>query len=180
MQGSTFFLNFFDEFFKRFYLFLERGEKEKERERNISVWLPLTCPLVGTWPATQACSQVGNRTGDTVHRSVFSPLSHTSRATMCKYLKNSLRIALCRLISLALTLNRFTWNYGHLRLASLEIASDGRIYFAVKTEVIWSGSPLVSWFFLPQILFMTSTFLLSSDFCMRRNLSSCRFLIFIE
>ena len=33
-------------FFKDFiYLFLERGEgREKERERNINVWLPLTCP----------------------------------------------------------------------------------------------------------------------------------------
>ena len=39
------------------YLFLERGEgNEKERERNINVWLPLTCPLLGTWPATQACA----------------------------------------------------------------------------------------------------------------------------
>ena len=36
------------------YLFLERGEgREKERERNINVWLPLTCPLQGTRPATQ-------------------------------------------------------------------------------------------------------------------------------
>ena len=39
-------------FFKDFiYLFLERGEvKEKERERNISVWLPLAHPQQGTWP----------------------------------------------------------------------------------------------------------------------------------
>ena len=45
------------------YLFLERGEgKEKERERNISVWLPLTCPQLGIWPATQACALTGNRT----------------------------------------------------------------------------------------------------------------------
>ena len=35
----------------RFYLFLERGEKrEKERERNMKVWLPLTCPQMGTCP----------------------------------------------------------------------------------------------------------------------------------
>ena len=34
-------------FFKAFiYLFLERGErKEKERKRNINVWLPLERPL---------------------------------------------------------------------------------------------------------------------------------------
>ena len=45
-------------FFKDFtYLFLERGVgKEKQRERNISVWLPVVCPLLGTWPATQACA----------------------------------------------------------------------------------------------------------------------------
>ena len=35
-------------------LFIERGEgREKERERNITVWLPLECPLLGTWPATR-------------------------------------------------------------------------------------------------------------------------------
>ena len=32
------------------FLFLERAEgKEKERERNINVWLPLSCSLLGTW-----------------------------------------------------------------------------------------------------------------------------------
>ena len=40
-----------------FIYFLERGEgREKERERNINVWLPLTYPLLGTWPTTQACT----------------------------------------------------------------------------------------------------------------------------
>ena len=35
-------------FFKRFYLFLGREEgKEKERERNINVWLPLADPTTG-------------------------------------------------------------------------------------------------------------------------------------
>ena len=36
----------FKNYFKYFiYLFLERGEgREKERERNINVWLPLSCP----------------------------------------------------------------------------------------------------------------------------------------
>ena len=29
---------------------------EEERERNISVWLPLVRPLLGAWPATQACA----------------------------------------------------------------------------------------------------------------------------
>ena len=49
-------------FFKDFiYLFLERGEgREKERERNISVWLPLMYPPLGTWPPTQECALIGN------------------------------------------------------------------------------------------------------------------------
>ena len=43
------------------YLFLERREgREKERERNINVWLPLVCPPLRTWPATQACALTGN------------------------------------------------------------------------------------------------------------------------
>ena len=68
--------------FKDFiYLFLERVEgKEKERERNINVWLPLTCPLLGTWPTTQAGALIGNRTGDPlVHRPALNPLSYTSQ-----------------------------------------------------------------------------------------------------
>ena len=64
-----------------FYLYLERGEgKEKKRERNISVWLPLAHPLLGTWPATQACALTGNRTVDPlVSRPALNPLSHTSQ-----------------------------------------------------------------------------------------------------
>ena len=64
------------------YLFIFReGEgREKERERNINVRLPLMCPLLGTWPATQACALTGNRTGDPlVCRLPLKPLSHTSQ-----------------------------------------------------------------------------------------------------
>ena len=57
-------------YFKDFILFLDSGEeKEKERERNIKVWLPLACPLLGTWPATQARALTGNPTS--------SPLVHS-------------------------------------------------------------------------------------------------------
>ena len=67
-------------FFKDFiYLFLERGE-EGEREGNINVWLPLVCPLLGTWPATQACALTGNQTSDpSVCKLALNPLSHTSQ-----------------------------------------------------------------------------------------------------
>ena len=42
--------------FLKFYLFIfrERGkEGEREGEKR-NLWLPLTHPLLGTWPATQA------------------------------------------------------------------------------------------------------------------------------
>ena len=66
------------------YLFiLERGEgREKDRERNINVWLPLECPALGTWPATQACALTGNWTGDPlVYRPAVNPLSYSSQGT---------------------------------------------------------------------------------------------------
>ena len=49
-----------------FIIFRERGVegKEKERERNINVWLPLKHPLLGTWPTTQVCALTRNQTGE--------------------------------------------------------------------------------------------------------------------
>ena len=49
-------------FLKVLLIFREKGTK-KEREWNINVWLPLTRPLLGTWPTAQACALTGNRTG---------------------------------------------------------------------------------------------------------------------
>ena len=48
-------------FFKDFIsLFLDRGEgRQKERKRNINVWLPLMHLPPGTWPAIQACAWLG-------------------------------------------------------------------------------------------------------------------------
>ena len=63
------------------YLFLERGEgRDKERAKNISVWLPLTHPPLGTWPTIQACALTGNQTGNPLVRNpAIHPLSHTSQ-----------------------------------------------------------------------------------------------------
>ena len=74
-------LSFFLSFLFSIYLFLEGGEgKEKEGERNVSVWLPLAHSILGTWPATHACALTGNRTSDLL---VCSPalnlLSHPSQ-----------------------------------------------------------------------------------------------------
>ena len=75
-----------DYFFKRFYLFIFREkEREGERGRETSMCkryidqLPLACPQLGTWPATQACALTGNWTSDPcVHRPALKPLSHAS------------------------------------------------------------------------------------------------------
>ena len=57
--------------------------REKERERNMNVWLPPTCSHLGPWPATQACALTGNLTGDPfVCRPALNTLSHTSQG--CK------------------------------------------------------------------------------------------------
>ena len=67
------------------------GEKGREREKDTSMCeryldeLPLTRPLLGTWPATQARALTGNLTSDlSVHRLVLSPLSHTSQENLKK------------------------------------------------------------------------------------------------
>ena len=65
-------------------LFLERGEgREKEGERNISVWLPLACPELSTQPTTQACALTRNRTHDLlVRRLALKPLSYTRKGSV--------------------------------------------------------------------------------------------------
>ena len=57
----------------------------KEREKNMmcerhSDRLPLSCPQLGTWPATRACALTGNRISDlSALGPELSPLSHTSQ-----------------------------------------------------------------------------------------------------
>ena len=70
---------FSETFFKNFiYVFLDRGEgREKEGERHINVWFPLTPPP--HWTATQACALTRNQTGNPlVCRPKLNPLNHTS------------------------------------------------------------------------------------------------------
>ena len=70
-------------FFLIFYSLTSRKRgREGQRERNINMWLPPAHPLLGTWPAAQACALTGDRTGDPlVHRPVLNPLSHTSQGS---------------------------------------------------------------------------------------------------
>ena len=89
---KVFFLSHFLFFsFFLFYflnLFLESGEgKEKERERNISVWLPLLYHQPGTWPATQACALTRNQISHPlVFRPALNPLKHTSQGLRGSFL----------------------------------------------------------------------------------------------
>ena len=76
--------------------------KEKERERNINVWLPLVHAPLGTWPTTQACALTTNQTRDPlVCRPALNPLSHTSQGSM-----------------LLISLEPFDVNYGFLMFIS--------------------------------------------------------------
>ena len=45
-----------------FIYFLGGEGREKEREKNINVWLPLVHPLLRTWPTTQVGALTGNQT----------------------------------------------------------------------------------------------------------------------
>ena len=68
--------------FKIIYLFIFREKGRGERERNINVWLPLMCPLLGTWPTAHTCALTGNQTGSPlVPRPTLSPLSRTSQGS---------------------------------------------------------------------------------------------------
>ena len=55
---------------------------EKGRETSMCGCLS-SAPLLGTWPATQACALTGNGTSDPlVPRPVLSPLSQTSQGCL--------------------------------------------------------------------------------------------------
>ena len=76
--------HFHSYFLKRFYssVFREKGrvgEREGEKQHYV---VALMCPLLRTWPATQARALTGNGTSDPlVHRPALNPLSHTSQGS---------------------------------------------------------------------------------------------------
>ena len=62
------------------FIFRER-ERERERGEKHQCVVAPHVPLLGTWPTTQACALIGNRTGDRLLCSLvpLNPLSHTSQ-----------------------------------------------------------------------------------------------------
>ena len=96
LPASLFISHFLKKIFIKdfIYLFiLDTGEgRQKDRERNINAWLPLTHPILGTRPATQACALTGNPTSDPlVHRLALNPLSHTRQGSSSN-LMNTARV----------------------------------------------------------------------------------------
>ena len=79
--------------FKDFiYLFILEKVREGEREVEKHQCVVASCtPLLGIWPATQACALTGNQTSDPlVCRPVLNPLSHTSQGWLGSVLENKL------------------------------------------------------------------------------------------
>ena len=72
-----------------FILFLnEREGKEKERERNINVWLPHVYSILGTLLTTQARALTGNQSSYPLFCSpVLNPLRHTSQGWVVYWLR---------------------------------------------------------------------------------------------
>ena len=62
------------------FFFFTEGKGGSKREINNNVWLLSMHPLLGSWPATQACALTGSQTSDPlVYRPAHNPLSHTSQ-----------------------------------------------------------------------------------------------------
>ena len=104
------------------------GERrEKERERNINVWLPLAHPLLGTWLTTQACAVTGSQTSNPLsHRPALDPLSHTSQASI--------------------------WVFDEYKIfLNLSVETLSPLIYFVKFHFISSLIPNTSWFFFPQM-----------------------------
>ena len=64
-------------------------------------------PLLGTWPATQACALPGNRSGDPlVLRPMLNPLRHTSQGYILYVrLSGNLRVLFTTILTLKKCIN---------------------------------------------------------------------------
>ena len=92
----------------------------------MNVWLPLERPLLGTWPATQACVLMGNRSSDPLVRrpAALNPLSHSSQGSysflLLEYLSlhvNHISVLLIYLGSSELVYCEITKALGHKTFA---------------------------------------------------------------
>ena len=59
------------------------------------MWLPLACPLLGTWPETQACALTRNWIGFSVYRTTPNPLNHTDQGYLLIWQRQRQRTWIC-------------------------------------------------------------------------------------
>ena len=96
--------------------------------------LPLTCPHLRTWPATQACALTRNQTSDPlIYSLVLKPLSHTSQG-----------------LNVSLTLNAIDFLY-HKTFSSFVITYIPYTYIPTP-----ASTDLHSRIFLPRIFMFQS------------------------
>ena len=128
-------------FFKRSYLFnfRQRG-RESERERNISVWLPLACPLLGMWPTTQTYVLTGNWISNLlVHRLACNPLSHTSQCSLFIFLFVRMENWLPSFLLAGLETGNLHWIF--------KFGNNHYIYYVLCSyPETWNSPPLTSAF----------------------------------
>ena len=127
--------------FKDFsYLFLESGE---EREKNINVWLLLMCPLLGTWPTTQACALTWEWTSDPLLCGpALNPLT-PARASFEDFLKITPYFFLVLLWFHFSFLNLCSiWNLILCKLwGSVSSCAKAFIELSIITALLWNASP---------------------------------------
>ena len=71
------------------------------------VWLPLMCPPLETWPATQAYGQTGD---PLVLRPSLNPMSHTSQSKNFLFLQpSSIPVWKCPIFALSTSVLMDTW-----------------------------------------------------------------------
>ena len=118
------------------YLFLEREERrEKEKESNITVWLPLLCPQMGTRTTTQACAPTGNWTASAlVCRPALNPPSSISHGWGNSVLFSIVAAPVCVPMNNVLEFP-FLYNFSNTCLL---------IWFWWPFRAVWSGISL--WF----------------------------------
>ena len=94
MVNAYFILFFKVLYFKILFIFIfrEKGKEGEREEGKHKCVVASQYPLLGTWPATQACALTGNQTGDPlVPKPVLNPLSRTSQGCMYYFNKYSSR-----------------------------------------------------------------------------------------
>ena len=80
---------------------------------NSNVWLPLTHPVLGNWPATHACALTGSRTGNPLVHRPAQYWASPARAVYCLFESRLTYLWNVRVISFFHTSQDTTWTPEH-------------------------------------------------------------------